>query len=51
MYRAVLPANEARQRPAELLFCGHHWHSCESALVARGASAFDAAGRLVSSSC
>jgi hypothetical protein len=49
-YRAVLPVNAQRPRPAELLFCGHHLHMAQAGLHKSGATVYDAAGSLVTSS-
>lgn len=40
-YRVVLPATPDRDRPAELLLCGHHLRASRAALEARGAQVHD----------
>jgi hypothetical protein len=37
-YRVVLPVSAERDKPAELLLCGHHLRASRSALQARGAA-------------
>jgi hypothetical protein len=41
-YRVVLPAQESRLRPAELLLCGHHFRRSRIALNEQLAAVFDA---------
>lgn len=47
-YRILLPAAGTQARPAELLFCGHHFRASREGLRRSGATAFDAAHHLCS---
>jgi hypothetical protein len=48
-YRAVLPTAGRRDRPADLLLCGHHYRSSHDALRSTGATVYDATNRLIAS--
>ncbi len=44
---AVMPPAPGRDHPTDLLLCGHHYRASCLALLAAGATVYDAAGRMV----
>ncbi len=44
---AVMPPAPGRDHPTDLLLCGHHYRASCLALLAAGATVYDAAGRTV----
>jgi hypothetical protein len=44
---AVMPPAPGRDHPTDLLLCGHHYRKSCLALLAAGATVYDAAGRSV----
>jgi hypothetical protein len=45
--RAVMPATASRPEPVDLLLCGHHYRTGQTALRAAGAAVYDARGVLI----
>ena len=49
-FRVVLPPTASRPQPAELIFCGHHYRACATALTSSEAWVYDVTDHLVASS-
>ena len=47
--RVLIPPGPARQSPADLLLCGHHYRVSRAALAAAGAAVIDETGTVVDS--
>jgi hypothetical protein len=43
----IMPPSAARRHPVDLLLCGHHYRVSQAALLAAGATVYDAAGTLI----